>query len=100
MKTRVMLLVLLASLSCILSVHAQKVYRNNSTYTSDIVFNLRGDKVYRGNSTYISDVVCTIRAGRIYRGNSTYTSDILFRIDSPVTLTEFVAVYYCMNYMW
>ena len=32
-------------------------------------------KIYKGNSTYTSDCIATYYRGRLYKGNSTYTSD-------------------------
>lgn len=76
---------------------AQKVYRGNSSYNSDIVCHIEQGKVYRGqepytssiiarfdgtslysgNSVYSSDILLTYRSGKIYRGRSTYDSDVL-----------------------
>ena len=57
-----------------------KVYKGNSSYTSDVICNLKGDKVYKGNSSYQSDILCRIDDNKVYKGNSSYSSDILFTI--------------------
>lgn len=57
-----------------------KVYKKNSTYTSDIICNVRGKRIYRGTSGYTSDVICNIQEGKVYKGTSSYSSDILFTI--------------------
>ncbi len=51
--------VLIAMLFCFafISASAQvKVYKGNSSYSSDVICTLRGDKVYKGNSSYSSDL--------------------------------------------
>ena len=71
-----------------------KVYKGNSNYSSDILMNIKDGKLYKKNSNYSSDVILTIRDGKVYNGNSSYNSDVLFTIDNLVTIEEFVAIYY------
>jgi hypothetical protein len=47
---------------------------------------------------YSGDVIATIREGKVYTGNSTYSGDIRFTIDGFVTIEEFVAIWYAVNY--
>ena len=48
-----------------------KVYKNNSSYSGDVICNLKGDKVYRGNSSYSGDVLCHVDGNKVYRGKFT-----------------------------
>jgi len=57
-------------------------------------------KVYKGTSNYNSDILATVRDGAVYDGRSSYRSDIRFTIDGPLTLGEFVAVWYSVMYGW
>ena len=77
-----------------------KVYKNNSSYSGDVICNLKGDKVYRGNSSYSGDVLCHVADNKVYRGNSSYSGDILYRFDGPLTLPEFYAVWFVVNYIY
>lgn len=54
-----------------------KVYRGNSTYSSDVLYTWDGKHLYRGNSTYSSDILFTWDGKHLYQGNSTYSSDVL-----------------------
>ena len=49
-------------------------------------------------SNYNSDILATVRDGAVYDGRSSYRSDIRFTIDGPLTLGEFVAVWYSVMY--
>ena len=40
------------------------------------VFGFAQVKVYKGNSSYSSDVICNLKDNKVYKGNSSYTSDI------------------------
>ena len=97
-----------------------KVYKGNSSYSSDIQFTIRNGKVYKGSSSYSSDVVFTIKDGKLYKGNSNYTSDIFankkgfkiyknnsnyssdvdFTLSGDVTIEQFVAIWYAVKYCW
>ena len=52
-----------------------RIFRGNSTYSSDCVATYKNGKLYRGNSTYSSDCIATYYDGKFYKGNSTYSSD-------------------------
>ena len=54
-----------------------KVYKGTSPYTSDILARFDGTSVYSGNSPYQSDIILTYRKGKIYKGRSPYESDVL-----------------------
>ena len=54
-----------------------KVYKGTSPYTSDILARFDGTGVYSGNSPYQSDIILTYRKGKIYKGRSPYESDVL-----------------------
>ena len=56
-------------------------------------------KVYKGNSSSYSDVILNISSGKIYKGNSSSYSDTKFNIDGAITLEEFVAVWFAVNYI-
>ncbi|MBR4114863.1 MAG: hypothetical protein IKK40_02510, partial [Bacteroidales bacterium] len=54
-------------------------------------------KVYKGTSTYSSDVICNLKDGKIYKGNSSYSSDVLVTIrDNRYTkvIPHIVATYF------
>ena len=57
-------------------------------------------KVYKGNSSYSGDVICNIKDGVVYRKSSSYSGDILYRFDGPLTFPEFIAVWYVVNYIY
>lgn len=62
-----------------------KVYKGASRYSSDILLNIDGNRIYKGASRYSSDIVCTLKDNKIYRGASIYSSDVVFTIkDSKV----------------
>ncbi len=77
-----------------------KVYKGTSRYNSDILLTVRDGKVYKGTSNYNSDILATVRDGAVYAGTSNYRSDIRFTTDGPLTLEEFVAVWYSVIYGW
>ena len=77
-----------------------KVYKGTSRYNSDILCTVRDGMIYKGTSAYHSDIVATVRDGAVYDGRSNYRSDIRFTIDGPLTLEEFVAVWYAVMYGW
>ena len=53
--------------------------------------------MYKENSSYTGDVLATIKDGKVYGGTSSYTSDIEFTIDGNHTIEEFVAVRYSVK---
>ena len=57
-----------------------RVYKGNSSYSGDVICNLKGDKVYQGNSSYSGDVLCNLKGDKVYRGNSSYSGDILYTV--------------------
>ena len=60
---------LLAVFSLILTLSAEvKIYKGNSTYTSDCIATYYRGRLYKGNSTYTSDCIFTFENGKIYRG--------------------------------
>ena len=74
LKAVVIFLLYIMSIS---TTFAQKIYRSNSSYSSDIVCTHDQGKVYRGNSTYSSDVIARFDGTNLYRGNSSYNNDIV-----------------------
>ena len=58
-----------------------KIYRGNSTYSSDILYSWDGRYLYRGNSSYTSDIIATWDGRFLYRGRSNYSSDTLYTFD-------------------
>ena len=61
---------------------------------------IENGKVYKGDSTSSSNQLMNIKAGKVYKGDSTSSSNQLMRIEGPVTLVEFAAIWYAYNYMW
>lgn len=77
--------------------YGQNIYRGKSSYSSDIVANVKGNIVYKGSSRYQSsamfnfdgkyirygtshydsDIIATYVDGKLYQGKGTYTSDII-----------------------
>ena len=84
----------------IYTVEEGNVYRGTSSYTSDIVFTIRDSKIYKGTSTYTSDILAHIENNKVYNEDSNYSSDILFTIKGDLTITEFVAVWWVVNYVY
>ena len=74
LKAVIIFLLYIMSIS---NIYAQKIYRGNSSYSSDIVCTHDQGKVYRGNSTYSSDVIARFDGTNLYRGNSSYNNDIV-----------------------
>ena len=55
-------------LSCVTIMVAQtKVYKGTSTYSSDIICNLKEGKVYKKTSTYSSDILLNIKDAKLYK---------------------------------
>ncbi|MDO5447172.1 MAG: hypothetical protein Q4F34_05280, partial [Prevotellaceae bacterium] len=68
---RFFLVILLVGIFASMSAQkAVKVYSGRSSYTSDIICNIKDGKVYKKNSTYTSDILCSVRGKKIYNGNS------------------------------
>ena len=57
-----------------------KVYKGNSSYSSDVLCTLKDNKVYKGNSSYNNDILCHIDDNKVYKGTSSYSNDILYTI--------------------
>ena len=71
-----------------------KVYKNNSSYSGDVICNLKGDKVYQGNSSYSGDVLCHVADNKVYRGNSSYSGDILYTIRNGKVYSGFQEMWF------
>ena len=84
----------------ICTLRGNKVYKGNSSYQSDILCRIDDNKVYRGNSSYNSDIQFTIRNGKVYKNNSNYSSDVDFTLSDNVTIEQFVAIWYAVKYCW
>ena len=61
---------------------------------------MRNGKLYKGNSSYSGDIILNKRDNKVYQGNSSYSGDILYRFDGPLTLPEFYAVWFVVNYIY
>ena len=81
------------------NLYSQKIYKGNSVYLSDIVYNIKNNYIYYGNSNYItdikyyfdgtylykstnkshynSDIILTYSDGKIFKGKSKYNSDLV-----------------------
>lgn len=82
---RRLILLLIALLP--LCVFAQsKIYRGNSTYSSNVLYTWDGRHLYRGRSTYSSDILYTIDDTHVYRGRSTYSSHILLTLSGKIPI--------------
>ena len=79
---------------------AVKVYKGNSSYSGDVICNVSNGKVYKGRSSYSGDIICNISNGKIYKGSPSYSGDTKFNIDSPISIEEFVAVWFAVNYIY
>jgi hypothetical protein len=75
-----------------------KVYKGNSSYSNDVLFTIKDGKVYKGSSNYSNDILATIKNGKVDKGNSLYSNDVEFTIDRQVTVAEFVAIWYSVKY--
>ena len=47
-------------ISCVAVIAQTKIYRGNSTYSSDILYTFDKKYAYKGRSTYSSDILCTV----------------------------------------
>lgn len=56
-------------------------------------------KVYKGNSSSYGDVIANIDGGRVRNGNSSSYGDTKFNIDGTLTIEEFIAVWFAVNYI-
>ena len=84
------------SSDCIATFYNNKLHKGNSTYSSDCIFTFYQGKICKGNSTYSSDCVATFKNGKIYKGSSTYSSDCIMTTSEylhPAVVTWMV--YYC-----
>ena len=82
----------------IFTINDSKVYKGNSNYSVDILFVLRDGRLYKGNSSYYSDVICTKKDNKVYNANSIYSSDIQFSWQGLLTMEEFISVFYAIKY--
>ncbi len=55
-------------------------------------------RIYRGNSTYSSDCVATYKDGKLYRGSSTYSSDCVFTFSESVKYSPALLTWIAYNY--
>ncbi len=75
------------------------VYQGDSGFWSDIVLTIKDGNIYKGDSTYSFDIIANIKDGCVYSGRSSFRSDIKFSFDGPLTVEEFVAVWYAVMYV-
>lgn len=47
-------------------------------------------RLYRGNSTYSSNILYTFKGKHLYQGDSTYSSNILYTYDGPIPIAVLV----------
>ena len=57
-------------------------------------------KIYKENSSFSGDMIANIQDGRIYKEHSSFSGDVLFTIHGEVTLEEFVAIWYTAKYVY
>lgn len=72
---------LLAITLPLLATAQSRIYKGNSTYSSDVILTFDGKYIYNGKSTYSSDAIATFDGKYIYKGRSTYSSDVMFTYD-------------------
>lgn len=72
---------LLIAFTFSVAVAQSRIYRGNSTYSSDILYSCDGRYLYKGNSGYSSDILFTFDGKYLYDGKSTYSSDVLLAFD-------------------
>ena len=84
------LLTILFVLLPMIAAAQSRLYRGNSTYSSDILCTYDGKYLYNGNSTYSSDIVLTYDGRYVYDGRSTYSSDILYTIQGRIPIAVLV----------
>ena len=82
------------------TVRKGKVYKGSSSYSSDVLFNIKDGKLYDGNSSYSSDIFANKRGLKVYKNNSSYSSDVDFTLSGDVTIEQFVAIWYAVKYCW
>lgn len=61
---------------------------------------IENGKIYKGMSTNYSDIIATIEGGCVYEGTSRNYSDKKFTMNGFLTIEEFVAVWYTVNYVY
>jgi hypothetical protein len=64
------------------------------------MLNINSGKIYKGNSSSYGDVIANIDGNKVRTGNSSSYSDARFNINGPVTLEEFVAIWFAVNYIF
>ena len=75
------------------------VYQGSSTSWTEIVMTIKDGNIYEGDSTFSSDIMANIKDRCVYSGRSFFRSDIKFSFDGPLTVEEFVAVWYAVMYV-
>ena len=68
------------------------LYAGSSTYSGDTLFTCDGKYLYVGCSTYTTHTLCTITRKHIYRGRSSYSGDILYTMSGYIPLPLLVLV--------
>ena len=100
MKLKRLLTIIIILSASIIAYAQTKVYEGRSSYTSDVVCNVKDGKIYKGQSSYTSDILATVRNQNVYSKTSSYSSDILFHYDGLLSKEEFVAVLLATKYVW
>lgn len=70
-----------------------KAYRGNAMYTSQIAYTIAPNgKIYKGDSTFELDVLYNVKNGVIYNGSQSHPSDAMFYIEGPHTPADLIGV--------
>jgi hypothetical protein len=77
-----------------------KVYKGRSNFSNDIVMTIKDGKIYKGTSNFSNDIVANINNSKIYAGRSNFGNDVQFSIEGNLTVEEFVAVWYALNFLY
>jgi len=65
-----------------------RIYKGNSTMSSDLLYTIYENGIYIGNSTISSDCLYSFREGVVYRGKSESVFDVLLSSDKKELSAE------------
>ncbi|MBQ4314552.1 MAG: hypothetical protein IJC21_03820 [Lentisphaeria bacterium] len=93
-------ILILSVVAAAVFIHADEVriYRGNSTYSSDCIATYSDGRFYKGSSTYSPDCFATYHRNKLYRGSSTYSSDCVFTFSESVKYSPALLTWIAYNY--
>lgn len=86
------------SSDCVATFYKGKLYKKNSTYSSDCIATFYQSKFYKGESTYSSDCFLNYYQKKLHKKESTYSSDILFTFSQNVKSSPALLVWVVYKY--